>query len=82
VWPVLLEQLLLAEEPTKYQFTLLGRHGMWANPMTPELTASLTPQEWDYIAMALGERPYKEVHLLISKLRDQLEKPVVDGVTP
>jgi hypothetical protein len=32
--------------------------------------------------MALGERPYKEVHLLISKLRDQLEKPVVDGVTP
>lgn len=50
--------------------------------MTTDLTASLTPQEWDYIAMVLGERPYKEVHALIDKLRDQLEKPVVHEVTP
>ena len=50
--------------------------------MVPELTASLTPQEWDYIAMTLGERPYQEVHAIIAKLREQLEKPVVHEVTP
>ena len=47
-----------------------------------ELTASLTPQEWDYIAMVLGERPYREVHAIIAKLQDQLEKSVAHEVTP
>jgi len=46
------------------------------------LTAALTPQEWDYIAMVLGKRPYEEVHVLIEKLREQLEKPIMSEVTP
>jgi len=39
-----------------------------------ELTATLTPAEWDYIGAALGRCPYGEVQGLVEKLRAQIQK--------
>ena len=49
--------------------------------MNNQITASLTPQEWDYIAMVLAKRPYEEVFLLIENLKGQLQKPAEGEVT-
>jgi hypothetical protein len=46
------------------------------------LTATLSPEEWDYIAKCLGQRPFAEVEGLVNKLRAQLEKPPIPPAEP
>ena len=60
----------------EYHLSVIG-----TDAMNNQITASLTPQEWDYIAMVLAKRPYEEVFLLIENLKGQLQKPAEGEVT-
>lgn len=41
--------------------------------MNNDLTVTLTPQEWDYIAQVLNLRPRGEVENLYTKMASQLQ---------